>query len=586
MSDGPSRKLAVLVHADVVGSTALVRLDESLAHQRIRDTFRRFSETIASHGGTAQEIRGDALVAEFPRASDALSASTAFQIANTAHNQDLPDEVRPVVRIGIAMGEVVISDNTITGEGVVLAQRLEQLAEPGGVCIQGAAYETVPKRFAFACENLGERELKGFDDPVRVYAVQPQSRVGAPSQKRAATPGPVDKPSIAVLPFRNMSGDPDQEYFSDGITEDIITELSKISGLFVIARHSSFIYKGKSITLSQIGRELRVRYVLEGSVRKAGNRLRISAQLTDAATDHHVWAERYDRNLEDVFAVQDDVARSVVDALAIALKPDEQERVGRPPTENIAAYDVYLRTRATPWPPTRENILTAQQAYKRIAEIDPTFVGGHAGAALTGAMSVIFGHSDQPEAEAEEAIRTAHKALEIDSQFALGHSALGLAYLASRRNEEGVAAARKATELQPSDGDAHVFLAMTLMSAGRGEEACAAAENALRLDPQYANGPYLNVLGISKFVAHEYDEAIDAFKRNLERGGPIGVPALACLAACYAATERTEDARETIQKLLRFVPGFSIADSRALLVFNSESSERLSGYLRRAGVPE
>lgn len=586
MADGPSRKLTVLVHADVVGSTALVRLDESLAHQRIQDTFRRLSDAIASHAGTTHEIRGDALVAEFSRVSDAVSASTAFQIANTAHNEELPDKVRPAVRIGISMGEVVIADNTITGEGVVMAQRLEQLAAPGGVCVQGAAYETVPKRFMFAYENLGERELKGFDEPVRVYAIKLQSQAGTPSQQEAATPELTDKPAIAVLPFTNMSGDPDQEYFSDGITEDIITELSKISGLFVIARHSSFTYKNKSVSLLQVGRELGVRYVLEGSVRKAGSRLRITAQLTDATTDHHVWAERYDRNLEDVFAVQDDVARSVVAALAIALSPDEHERVGRAPTENIAAYDVYLRTRATPWPPTRENILTAQQAYKHITEIDPTFVGGHAGAALTSALAVIFGHSDQCEADAADAIRTAEKALGIDNQFALGHSALGLAYLASRRNEEGVSAARKAIELQPSDGDAHAFLAMTLIAAGRGEEASRAAESALRLDPQFTNGPYLNVLGISKFVAHEYVEAIDAFKRNLERGGPIGVPALLCLAACFAATERTEEARETIRELLRFDPGFSVARSRSLLIFNTRDAERLGDCLKRAGLPE
>jgi adenylate cyclase len=546
----------------------------------------RLSKIISTHNGIAHEIRGDALVAEFSRASDAVSASTAFQIANTSHNEELPDEVRPVVRIGIAMGEVVIADNTITGEGVVVAQRLEQLADPGGVCIQGAAYETVPKRLAFDFENLGERELKGFDEPVRVYAVKQQSEGGAPTPAKVSAPDLAHKPSIAVLPFTNMSGDPEQEYFSDGITEDIITEISKISGLFVIARHSVFIYKDRSVSLSQVGRELGVRYVLEGSVRKAGNRLRITAQLSDATTDHHVWADRYDRNLEDVFAVQDEVARSVAAALAVALNPDEDERLGRPPTENIAAYDLYLRTRATPWPPTRENILAARKAYERITEIDPTFVGGHAGAALACALSVVFGHSDKPAFDAESAIATAEKALAIDDQFALGHSALGLAYLASGRHDDGVSAASKAVHLQPSDGDAHAFLAMTLISAGRGQEACQAAESALRLDPQYINGPYLNILGISRFVAGEYDEAIGAFRRNLERGGPIGVPALVSLAASYAAAGHAEEARESVQELLRFFPGFSISRCRTLIVFDSEGSERLADYLRRAGLPE
>jgi len=290
VTDAPSRKLVVLVHADVVGSTALVQLDESLTHQRIQDTFRRFAETIAAHGGVAHEIRGDALVAEFSRASDAVSASTAFQIANTTHNEGLSDDVRPVVRIGIAMGEVVIADNTITGEGVVLAQRLEQLADPGGVCIQGAAYETVPKRLPFAYENLGERELKGFHEPIRVYAVKKKSQANAPTQRKAAAPDLADNPSIGILPFANMSGDPEQEYFSDGITEDIITELSKISGLLVISRNSTFTYKGKATKVQEICRDLGVRYVLEGSVRKAGQRVRITAQLIDGISGGHLWA--------------------------------------------------------------------------------------------------------------------------------------------------------------------------------------------------------------------------------------------------------------------------------------------------------
>jgi len=574
------------VHADVVGSTGLVQIDESLAHQRMQSTFRRFSEVIADHGGITHEIRGDALVAEFSMASDAVSASTAFQIANASHNEELPDELRPVVRIGIAMGEVVIADNTITGEGIVLAQRLEQLAGPGGVCIQGAAYETVPKRLAFAYENLGERDLKGFDQPVRAYVVKQQSQVKAPTQQDAAVPKPADIPSVAVLPFTNMSGDAEQEYFSDGITEDIITELSKISGLFVIARHSAFTYKGKSVTLSQVGRELGVRHVIEGSVRKAGNRLRITAQLTDAATDRHVWADRYDRNLEDVFAVQDEVARSVAAALAVVLKPDENDRLGRPPTENMAAYDLYLRTRATPWPPTRENIFAARMAYDRIMEIEPAFVGGHAGAALAGALSVIFGHSDHPAADAASAVETAEKALAIDDRFALGHSALGLAYLPGRRHDEGIAAARVAVALQPSDSDAHAFLAMTLLPAGRGKEACQAIERALQLDPQFINGPYLNILGLSKFISGDYDDAIDAFTRNLERGGPIGAPALACLTACYAAAGRKDKARESAGELAKFFPDFSVSRARTLYIFDSEASERLGNFLLEAGVVE
>lgn len=289
MEQGPSRKLAVLLHADVVGLTALVQLDETLAHQRIQDAFRRFSETIAEHDGIAHELRGDALVAEFARASDAVSASLTFQVANTSHNEQLSDQVLPVIRVGIAMGEVVVADNTVTGEGIVLAQRLEQLAEPGGVCIQDAAYQTVPKRLPFEYESLGEREIKGFEEPVRVYSVSTKSGVELPEARGRVQPDTTandlpEKPSIAVLPFNNMSGDPDQEYFSDGLTEDIITELSHYRDLFVTARNSSFAFRGQSPDIVDVGKKLSVHYVLEGSIRKSGKRIRVSAQLIDART--------------------------------------------------------------------------------------------------------------------------------------------------------------------------------------------------------------------------------------------------------------------------------------------------------------
>jgi len=291
-----SRKLAVLLHADVVESTSLVHKNEILAHERIQDTFRRFSETISNYGGAALEIRGDALVAEFAKVSDAVSASLAFQAANTTLNEQLTDDIRPALRIGIALGEVVIADNTVTGEGIVLAQRLEQLAEPGSVFIQRAAYETIPKRLPFDYENLGERQIKGFDESVRVYAVSLQSgsvlpEFEIPTQQEGAAPKLPDKPSIAVLPFDNMSGDIEQEYFADGISEDLITALSKIHWFFVIARNSSFTYKGQAVEVTRVADELGVRYVIEGSVRKSGNRVRISAQLIDATTGHHVWAE-------------------------------------------------------------------------------------------------------------------------------------------------------------------------------------------------------------------------------------------------------------------------------------------------------
>ena len=328
LADHHSRKLAVLLHADVVGSTELVQRDESVAHERIQDSFRRFSETIKAYGGITQEIRGDALVAEFARASDAVTAAIAFQIENTGSNAQLEDDIQPQLRIGISLGEVIVADNTITGAGVVLAQRLEQLAAPGGVVVQGSVSETVPRRLPFDFDSLGEQSLKGFDQPVRAFIVRgkPDAVIPGPELPIADTgPGDVaadnfeerpslefsDKPSIAVLPFDNMSGDPEQEYFADGIAEDVITALSRFHDLLVIARNSSFTYRGMSADVRQVGRELDVLYVLEGSVRVVGNRVRITAQLVEALTGNHIWAERFDRSLEDVFEVQDEITALV-----------------------------------------------------------------------------------------------------------------------------------------------------------------------------------------------------------------------------------------------------------------------------------
>jgi adenylate cyclase len=344
----PVRKLAVLLHADVIGSTTLVQINETLAHERIQDTFRRFSQTISSYDGIAHEIRGDALVAEFARASDAVSASMAFQVANTTHNEQISDDIRPALRIGIAMGEVVVADNTVTGGGVVLAQRLEQLAEEGGTCIQGAAYETMPKRLPFDYKNLGEQHVKGFDEPARVYAVslKPGGVIPEPQtmfRPETSAPDLPEKPSIAVLPFNNMSSDAEQEYFSDGITEDIITELSRFRSLFVIARNSSFTYKGQSVDIRKVGHELGVRYVLEGSVRRAGESVRITAQLIEAQSGSHCWAERYDRKLDDIFAVQEEVSRTIAATLLGRVEQDRLELAKMSRPENLAAHDYLLR---------------------------------------------------------------------------------------------------------------------------------------------------------------------------------------------------------------------------------------------------
>ncbi len=368
-----SGKLAVILHADVVGSTVLVQQNEQTAHARIQDSFQRFGKTISNYHGKVRELRGDALLAEFERASDAISAALSFQSDQANYNAQLDDDIRPLVRVGIAMGEVVIADDTITGAGVVLAQRLEQLADPGGLCITPAIREAMPRRMPFELENIGEQELKGFDEPVGVYRVALTSGATVPSPEpgrssdsavgsqrlrivatavvlaviAAATYGfvtwqsseaiipesaqqiPSEKPSIAVLPFNNMSGDPDQEYFADGITEDLTTDLSRISGLFVVARNSSFSYKGRSVDLRTVARELGVQYVLEGSVRRADDQIRINAQLVDGSNGGHVWADRFDGTMADIFTLQDNVNREIVAALKVNLTAGRRKEAGQ-----------------------------------------------------------------------------------------------------------------------------------------------------------------------------------------------------------------------------------------------------------------
>ena len=381
-----SRKLAVILHADVVGSTSLVQKNEILAHERIQAAFHNFSETIKSYGGIAREIRGDALVAEFDRASDAVPAALAFQVINGEFNSKLDDDIQPQLRIGISLGEVIIADNTITGTGVVLAQRLEQLAEPGGVVVQESVSETVPTRMPFEFEELGEQILKGFDRPVRALSVSlkygehlPAPDADVASAEPLTTPLP-DKPSIAVLAFDNLSGDSGQEYLSDGISESIITGLSQYSDLFVIARQSSFSYKGKAIKVQDIAAELGVHYILEGSVQRSADKVRVNAQLIDANTGHHLWAQQYDRQWEDIFVLQDDITQHIIANIGSfegALEEATRRYIKQKAPSDLKAFDYLLLGRERFFLVTREENAKARELFQKSIEVDPNYSLGH-----------------------------------------------------------------------------------------------------------------------------------------------------------------------------------------------------------------
>jgi TolB-like protein/class 3 adenylate cyclase/Tfp pilus assembly protein PilF len=592
--------LAVILHADVVGSTALVQKDERVAHERVQNSFRQLSETIAVYGGVAHEVRGDALVAVFGRASDGVLAALAFQVANTKQNADLTDDIRPEIRAGIALGEVVVADNTVTGPGVVLAQRIEQLAQPGGLCISAAIHEAVPKRLPIVLKNLGDQSVKGFDEPVRVYAVS--LRVGEmipdptpdihtddneakPSTPTLALP---DRPSIAVLPFNNLSGNPEQEYFSDGIVEDIITALSRFHGLFVIARNSSFAYKGEAVDVKQVGRELGVRYVLEGSVRNSGNRVRITGQLIDAGTGAHIWAEHFDGELDDVFDLQDEVTATVVGAIAPKLERAEIERSRRQPTENLGAYDYFLRGMAAMHLLKREGSDEALTHFDRAIQLDSRYAAAHGMAARCYAMRKMAHWMKDGKQESIEAVRLARRAVELgpDDEVALCTAAFALNDFA---NEFSVADAltERALSLNPNLAWAWLFSGWIKVSLGDTESAIKRLEQAMRLSPQ---DPQIysmqSATAFAHFIAGRYLDALSIAKKAMSERPNLILPI--CIATASAALAgKTDEAQRLLASLDKLEPELSVSNLTNVFSFlRTEDFERWVDGLRKAGLPD
>ncbi len=591
--DPLSRKLAVILHADVVGSTLLVQKNETLAHERIQATFNNFSETIIAYGGNAHEIRGDAIVAEFKRASDAVTAAIAFQALNEESNSLLNDDIQPQLRIGISLGEVIVADSTITGAGVVLAQRLEQLAESGGIVVQGSVSETVPTRMPFNFESLGEQMLKGFDQPVRAFtaSLQPGKALPAPEVSatlQSAEPEGLqvpDKPSIAVLSFTNLSGDPEQGYFADGIVEDIITELSREPDLFVIARNSSFAYKGQSPDIRQIGRELGVRYVLEGSVRKAGNRIRLNAQLIEAETNHHIWAERYDHALEDVFELQDELTSTITNTLQQKVRDTGIERALRQAPRDLGAYDHVLRAFGSFLRFDRTHNIKVIRDTEAALAIDPDYARAHAIMAWAHLYSVMSAWTDDAEKALELGYQSALTAVAADGEDYWGYTALGFAELFMHRPDRALAAVDRAVALNPNSADAHAVRGTVLNFLGRPEEGLVELELAMRHNPHYPDW-YLTPIGRVYYLLGRYDEGLPYLARLVDVN-PEFIPPRAILAASYMAAGRSEDARAQVTKLLQQNPTLTSTQLRTMVPFSKEEDlDRYLGLLRQAGLPE
>jgi adenylate cyclase len=585
MEERVQRRLAAILAGDVVGYSRLMSDNEERTLAALTGHLKDLIEPcIAEHHGRVVKTTGDGVLVEFSSVVNAVTCSIAVQEGMVGRNSKTPKDQRIEFRIGVNLGDVIVQDGDVFGDGVNIAARLEGLAEPGGICVSNMVLQGVRGKLDLVFDDMGPQRVKNIGEPVRAYKIDiRRSQSDAIAAAKDAPPLPA-RPSIAVLPFENMSADPDQEYFSDGITEDIITELSKISGLFVIARHSAFTFKGQSVSLKHVGRELGVRYVLEGSVRKSGNRLRITAQLIDASTDHHLWAERFDREVEDIFAVQEEVARQVAAAMKVALKPEESARLAHAPTENLGAYELYLRTRMTFWPPGRDNILNAQIGYQSVIEADPTFAGGFAGKSIAHSMSVIYRHSTEPDIDARIALELADKATTMDDDFALSHSAIAMAFSSVGRHEEAVAAAQRAVALQPGDGDSYMFLSVSLSFAGRFEEAREAALLAHRIDPKFA--PSLYALGRAYFMLGRYEESNDVYELATSQGMPLAAPMLISWIVNLYKLDRLEEAKEKAQNLLRYRPDFIISRTSEVYPFGEEVMPIIIDSLRNVGLPE
>ena len=511
---------------------------------------------------------------------DAVQAAVEIQEALKTANETLPEDRQVRFRIGVHVGDVLVKGADLFGDGVNIAARLQAIAEPGGVCISGAAYEHVRKALSLTYTDLGRHQVKNIADPLRAYSVEERSGAASSSSVSNAPPLP-EKPSIAVLPFDNMSGDQEQEYFADGITEDIITEISKIQGLVVISRNSTFTYKKKAVKAQDVCRDLGVRYILEGSVRKAGERVRITAQLIDGRSGGHLWAERYDRGLADIFAVQDDVAERIVRSLEVKLVEGDEARAPRIETDNPEAYDCVLRGREQYRLFSKNGNSAARQLYERAIELDPNYAAAHAALAETYLHDWFAGASEA----LDRAFELALKAKDLEPSIPLVYEALGSVHLFRRQHDEALAAARRWVEVEPGNAEAYANLAGILHFAGEPDQVAGLIEKAKRLNPFY---PFYYTLyvGQAHFTMHRFREAAAFIKRSVAHN-PQHLPSLFYLAASYGQLGETALARDALAEVLRISPDFSIAWVRTIAAYRrvDDLSLLLDG-LRKAGLRE
>ncbi|HEX9769375.1 MAG TPA: adenylate/guanylate cyclase domain-containing protein [Kiloniellales bacterium] len=583
------RRLSAILTADLVGYTRLMGADEAGTLRRL-SALREgvLAPLIADHRGRIVKLIGDGLLVEFASLVDAVSCAVAWQTATAEHEVEHADDRRLSFRIGVNLGDVIVEGDDIYGDGVNIAARLEELAEPGSICVSGDVYRQVRGKIEAKFEDLGERMLKNLIEPLRVYRIAVEAPAPAAASSVAKVLPLPDKPSIAVLPFINMSGDPDQDYFADGMVEDIITALSRMRWLFVIARNSSFTYKGRAVDVKQVGRELGVRYVLEGSVRKAGNRVRITGQLIDAATGAHLWAHRFDGTLDDVFDLQDQVAASVVGAIAPKLEQAEIERAKRKPTESLDAYDYYLRGMAGVHKWEREAHQEALSHFYKAIELDRNFASAYGMAARCYSWRKVCGWMVDPAKEVAEAVRLARRAAELGQDDALALCTAGIAFgFVAGQLEDGDALIDQALALDPNLAWAWLFSGWVKLWLGEPEVAIERVRHAMRLSPHDPHTFNMqSAIAAGHFFAGRYGEALSWAKTAMR--AHMNAPLQTCVAAASAGlTGDVAEAEKAMAHIRQLDPDLRLSNLGDLMPLRRpEDFAMWAEGLRKAGLPD
>jgi TolB-like protein/Tfp pilus assembly protein PilF len=558
--------------------------DDELATVRTLEAYREMiAEVIKNYSGRVVDSPGDNLLAEFSSIVDALECAIEIQMELKNKNEELPEVRKMEFRIGINLGDVIEEGERIYGDGVNVAARVEGLAEGGGICISGRVYDLVEDKLDLGYEFLGEQKVKNIRRPVRVYRIKMVSCAAASEPSR--TLELPDKPSIAVLPFVNMSEESEREYFADGITEDIITGLSRFRWFFVIARNSTFTYKGKTVDVKQVAQDLGVRYVLEGSVRKAGNRVRITAQLIDASAGHHVWAERYDRELEDIFAVQDEITESIVTSVGPEFLSAERQRAQRKELRRLDSWELVMRASSYLSRYTKKDSTEAQRLLEKAIELDPMSAEAFCLLAFTHLMQLQFGWSESAVESTQEAAKAAQNAVAIDDRDAWAHTALGLVDLVSRMYDNAIRRLERAIELNPNLANAYGGLGQALALAGEYDAAVIQINKAVRLSP---HDPFMVIwfghLGLAAFADERYEDACRWGLKVLQEN-PRFPGGHRLLAASYGQLGRVKEAAIELQELLLLMPGMTSDDVRKQVPFRKpRDMERYIDGLRKAGL--